>query len=418
MSDRRLVLAVIAALAATACSSGPSSTSIPTAGTTATPGATALPTTQPTSTPPASPTAAPPTGTPLPEPTAADIAAWASDICAVNATFLTDNQQITTDIPEPTERTLEALKLINADRQLRVEQAYADAVAGLNALTPYPGGEPFRMALLAEMQSALNAMPAFFQTIAAATSVAEIDAQYAMRGTVQSDGLLESAQSVVAMDAAFSDAVAGISTGCRFFEFDARARVHGIETAEFSDLVIDETFDAHGKWQTGPFDGGTATIADGALTLAFDSAATYVEDTSDQRKADFHDVRIESHFTQDGSSLTGLSCRGSRLERYSVYINVLGLVLIYRISGDEITLLGRRVAPDGFDSSAGVDLAIECLAGNSDPFSLIVYVSGERIAEVQEEQALQSEGAAGMTAQALAAASATFDEFRVLIPAE
>jgi hypothetical protein len=66
-----------------------------------------------------------------------------------------------------------------------------------------------------------------------------------------------------------------------------------------------------------------------------------------------------------------------------------------------------------------VDLAIECVAGNSDPFSLIVYLSGERVAEVQEENAIQSEGTAGMVTQAFAGGGAAiYDDFRVLVPAD
>jgi hypothetical protein len=375
-----------------------------------------LPTPEPTDIAP-SPTAAAPTATPLAEPTAAEIAAWAADICAVNASFLADNQQITTDIPEPADRTLDALKQVNADRQPRVEQGYRDAIDGLNALMPYTGGEPFRMALLTEFQSALDELPAFYQAIANATTVEEIDAEHVSRGTANSARLLASARSVVATDVAFSDAIAAVTTGCRFFEFDARARVHGIETPQFSEVVIDETFDAPGDWPIGDFEGGTVTIADGALTLAFDAAVIQSVETNGQPTPRFHDVRIESHFAMDGSALVGLSCRGSNVERYYVLVNAIGLILIYRTSDN--SLIGRRAAPDGFDGSLGLDLAIECLAGNSDPFSFIVYLDGERVAEVQDEQSLESEGFAGMLAQAFApGASAAFESFRVLVPAD
>jgi hypothetical protein len=419
MADRRLTLVVSAALVFGACSGGPAATSTPGSGATATPATSTPPTVSPTSAPTdaATPTAAPATATPLPSPGAAEIAAWASDICAINATFLSDNQQITLDIPEPTERTLEALKQVNANRQPRIEQGYADAVDALHALTPYPGGESFRLGLLNEFQSALDAMPAFFQAIADATTVEEIDAQYTTRGTVNSAGLLGSARSVVEMDVAFSDAVAAVTTGCRFFEFDARARVHGIETPDFSEIVIDETFDEPGNWPTGDFDGGTVTIADGALTVAFDSAVVQGVETVGQPTSKFHDARIESHFAMNGSALVGLSCRGSRAERYYVLVNAIGLILIYRTSDN--SLIGRRAAPDDFDASLGLDLAIECLAGNLDPFSLIVYLNEERVAEVQDAHALESEGFAGMLAQAFTpGASATFDSFRVLVPAD
>jgi hypothetical protein len=415
MADRRLILVVIAALVFGACSGGPAATSTPGGGATATPAATNPPTAAPTPAP--SPTAAPPTATPLPSPDAQEIAAWAADICALNATFLRDNQSITEDIPEPADRTLEALKQVNADRQPRVEQLYEDAIAALNALTPYPGGDAFRQALLSEFQSALDAMPAFFQAIADATTIEEIDAQYATRGSISGAGLLGSARSVVEMDVAFSDAVAAITTGCRFFEFDARARVHGIATPDFSEVVIDETFDEPGNWPTGDFDGGTVSIADGALTVAFDSAVIQGVETAGQATPRFHDARIESHFALNGSALVGLSCRGSSAERYYVLVNAIGLILIYRTSDN--SLIGRRAAPENFDASLGIDLAIECLAGNLDPFSLIVYLNEERVAEVQEAHALESEGFAGMLAQAFTpGATATFDSFRVLVPAE
>lgn len=416
MADRRLVLSLLTAFTVAACSGGPSVTSTPAASTTAVPSTPSAQVTTPGTDQP-TPTAAVSTATPLPDPDAAQIAAWATDTCAINESFLAENQQITLDIPEPAERTLEALQQVNADRQPRVEGAYGGAVDALAGVTPYPGGEPFRLALVNELQTALDAMPAFFEAIADATSVEDIDAQYTTRGTVNTAGLLASARSVVDIDIAFADAVAAITTGCRFFEYDARARVHDIETPDFSEVVIDETFDAPGDWPTGDFDGGTVTIADGALTLDFDAAVVQSVETAGQATARFHDARIESHFAMDGSALVGLSCRGGPAERYYVLVNALGLILIYRTS--DSSLLGRRAAPDGFDAALGMDLAIECLAGNSDPFSLIVYLNGERVAEVQDEHSLESEGLAGMLAQAFApGASATFDSFRVLVPAD
>jgi hypothetical protein len=410
MARRRIVLALLSALVLVGCNGGPSATPTPQVGATATPGTTAAPTSsaQPT------PTPAPSTATPLPEPTAEEIAAWAADICAVNAAFLAENQLITTDIPEPAERSLDALKQVNADREPRVVQAYEDAVAGLDALTPYPGGEAFRQALLVEFQSALDAMPAFFAAIAAATTVEEIDTQYLTRGEVNSAGLLDSAQSVVETDVAFSDAMAAITTGCRFFEFDARARVHGIEMPVFSEVVFEDSFDDESNFETEAFDAGQQTIADGALTQTYSTAGrkfTRVPDT-------YHDARIETHLQLDGTApLVGLACRGEGDRRYDVWINQLGLVLIYSQPTDN--LLGRRVAPDGFDPTSGVDFAIECLAGNTDPFTLVVYVNGERIAEVQQEHATVSEGAYGMSANALVPNTvATFDYIRVLVAPE
>jgi hypothetical protein len=404
---------MISALIVGACSGGPSATPTPPPGATTTPVASTLPTNPPSA--PPTPTVAPPTATALPEPTAAEIAAWAADICAVNTTFLADNQQITTDIPEPADRTLEALKQVNADRQPRVEQIYHDAVDALNALTPYPGGEPFRVALLSEMQSALDAMPAFFQAIADATSVEEVDAEYANRGTISGAGLLKSAQSVVLMDVAFSDAVAAITTGCRFFEYDARARVHGIATPDFSEAVFVDSFDDQSNFSDAAFEDGQIMVDGGSLTMSFTQAGgdSFVAVPLGR----FHDARIESHLHPAGNGLAGLVCRAQGANRYEVDVNQIGLVLIYSQPGD--VLLGRRAAPDGFDASDGVDLAIECLAGNLDPFTIVVYIDGERVAEVQQEHAAESEGRYGMLARSFASgAVATFDSIRVLVPAD
>ena len=115
--------------------------------------------------------------------------------------------------------------------------------------------------------------------------------------------------------------------------------------------------------------------------------------------------------------LVGLACRGDGDVRYDVWINQLGLVLIYNQPGDN--LLGRRAAPDGFDPSGGVDFAIECIAGNLDPFTIIVDVNGERIAEVQQDHAAVSEGNYGMSVNSLVAGTtATFDYVRVLVEPE
>jgi hypothetical protein len=314
-------------------------------------------------------------------------------------------------MPEPTDRTLEALKQINADRQPRIEQLYTDAVAALDALIPWPGGEPFRLALLNEFQSALDAMPAFFQAVADAATIEAIDAQYATRAEINSAGLLASARSVTDTDVAFSDALAAVTADCRFFQYDARARVLGIETPHFSEVAFEDEFDDEGNFETEAFDPGQQTVADGSLTQSFAGAGrkfTRVPST-------YHDARIETHVRFEGSApLVGLACRGDGSKRYDAFVNQLGLVLIYSQPGD--TLLGRRVAPDGFDASAGVDFAIECIAGNLDPFTIVVYVNGERVAEVQQEHAAVSEGAWGMSANALVPNTvATFDYIRVLV---
>lgn len=415
MAQRWLVLALTVAMALAACSGGLVATPTPPAGATATPAVSAPPTTPPTPSPtaPASPTVPPATATPLPEPSAAEVAAWAADICAINATFLADNQQITTDIPEPADRTLDALKQVNAERQPRVEQAYGDAVDALGALTPYPGGEAFRLALVDEFQSALGAMPSFFQAIADATSVEEIDAQYANRGAVNSAGLLGSARAVTEMDVAFSDAVAAVTTGCRFFEYDARARVHGIEVPAFSEVAFEDSFDDDSNFGGDSSGGSTTEISAGSIVVSFDQASWLLLPAPHQ----YHDARIETRVRLDGSLLAGVVCRGDGPRSYEVVINELGLILIYQMPDNQ--LLGRRAAPEGFDASAGMDLAVECFAGNSDPFSLVVYVDDELVAEVQQEHAFASEGRAGLYAQAFApGATATFDEFRVLVPTD
>jgi hypothetical protein len=178
-------------------------------------------------------------------------------------------------------------------------------------------------------------------------------------------------------------------------------------------VAFEDPFDDDGNFATGPFGGGTTAIGDGSMTLSFDQAGELVV----AKPAKFHDSRIETRLHLQGSMVAGLACRGDGQKRYQVVINELGLILIYEMPGSH--LLGRRAAPEGFDPSAGIALAIECFAGNLDPFTLVVYVSGERVAEVQQEHAFASEGFDGMYAQAFGAgASAVFDELRVLVPAD
>ena len=61
-------------------------------------------------------------------------------------------------------------------------------------------------------------------------------------------------------------------------------------------------------------------------------------------------------------------------------------------------------------------VAVECVAGNLDPFTIAVYVDDELVAEVQLGSAHASEGLAGMFAQAFGSgASVSYDFFRVLV---
>lgn len=409
MTDRRLVLVVIAALVFGACSGGPAATSTPGSGPTATPAATNPPTTPPTTSP--TPTVAPPTATPLPSPDAADIAAWAADVCGLNTQFLTDNQQITVDIPEPAgdDYTVENVQAAYGQREPRVGPLFQAALDSLDEVTPYPGGEAFRVALLNEFQVQLDAMPAFFQAVAAATTIDEITTALNSRGPIATSGLLGSARAVSQIELTFADAIAAIPGGCRFFELDAYARVRPeIVLPDFTEVAFEDNFDDDSNFSTGTFDG---YIADGALTTTISDEAQVVA-----KPALYHDARFETNVRIDGFALGGLACRDTGDERYSVVVNPIGLILIY--GSDGITV-GRRAAPEGFDATNGINLAIECVAGNLDPFTIAVYIDDELVAVVQQEHAHAGEGLGGMYAQSLTAGSSvSFDFFRVLVPAD
>jgi hypothetical protein len=418
VADRRFALALITALVLAGCSGGPSTTSTPTLGPTAAPTPTAAPptsshtaTTPPTAPPTAPPTVAPPTATPLPSPDAADIAAWAAEVCGLNTQFVTDNQQITVDIPEPVgaDYTVENVQAMYAQRETRVEQVFQSAIDSANDVTPYPGGEAFRLALVNEFQVQLDAMPAFFQAVAAATTIEDVNAALDSRGPIATPALVDSARAVAEIDLAFADAIAATPGGCRFFELDARARPHDVELPDFTHVAFEDNFDDDSNFSTGPFDGGTRDIADGALTVAF-SEAGFIDVA---KPAQYHDARFETNVRIDDFALGGLACRDTGNKRYSVLVNPIGLILIY---GSDGVIIGRRAAPEGFVATDGINLAIECVAGNLDPFTIAVFIDDELVAEIQQEHAHASEGLAGMFAQSFGAgASVSFDFFRVLV---
>ncbi len=417
MADRRSVLALITVCAVAGCGGGPSATSTPPLGPTAAPtpttAPTALATSSATATPPATtpPTVAP-TGTPLASPDAADIAAWAAAVCGFNTQFLADNQQITVDIPEPAgaDYTVENVQAAYAQRQPRVEQVFQAAIDSANEVAPYPGGEAFRLALINEFQVQLDAMPAFFDAIASGTTIDEITTALNSRAPIATAGLLGSARAVSMIDLAFADAIAAVSGGCRFFELDAHARPRpDIVLPDFTQVAFEDNFDDDSNFSTGPFDGGTRDIADGALTVTF-SDASFVDVA---KPAKYHDARFETNVRIDGLALGGLACRDTGNKRYSVLVNPIGLILIY---GSDGVTIGRRAAPEGFDATSGINLAIACVAGNLDPFTIAVYVDDELVAEVQTEHAHASEGLAGMFAQSFGpGSSVSFDFFRALV---
>ncbi|MEP7360430.1 MAG: hypothetical protein ABI744_02515 [Chloroflexota bacterium] len=67
-------------------------------------------------------------------------------------------------------------------------------------------------------------------------------------------------------------------------------------------------------------------------------------------------------------------------------------------------------------ATEGIHLAVECVAGNLDPFTIAVYVDDELVAQVQLGHANASEGLGGMFAQGFGGgASVSFDDFRVLV---
>jgi hypothetical protein len=356
-----------------------------------------------------------PTTAPPPDPTAAQVAAWAADICGINAAFLVDLRHIIwEDFREPREPSVEELRQVELDRRPSIEAAYQSAKQALANLTPYPGGEPFRQALLAEFQSELDDLPGVYEAIAAATTTDEIYA--ANRINYQSAGFsnVDTSRSVLKMDVAFSDAVAAIprTTFCRWYEFDARARVHGIETPDFSQVIFQDDFDDDSNFKNTGFDSGRKTITDGTLKLLFSSSYKVFLAAPGQ----YRDARIETHLRFDkGSYFAGLACRGDDATGYQVLLGRDGQVLI-NASDADYHVMGRVPPPETFDVSNGVDLAVECFGGDTDPFTIVVYVNGERVAEVQAEHATVSAGPWGIFANSYSGGDElTFDSLRILV---
>jgi hypothetical protein len=93
--------------------------------------------------------------------------------------------------------------------------------------------------------------------------------------------------------------------------------------------------------------------------------------------------------------------------------------VLINASDADYHMIGRVPPPEGFDISNGVDLAVECFGGNSDPFTLVVYVNGERVAEVQQEHATVSEGPWGLSANSYSGGDeVTFDSLRILVESQ
>ena len=89
-----------------------------------------------------------------------------------------------------------------------------------------------------------------------------------------------------------------MGTGCRFFEFDARARVRGAVTADFSKTVIQDDFAKVGVWKVGPFDGGDVAVAGGKLSMHLTvSGASHMVTTSGHQQTAFGDVRLETTYS-------------------------------------------------------------------------------------------------------------------------
>ena len=364
-------------------------------------------------TPTAVPTVAP--ATPIASADPAEVAVWAEEICDTNSDFNAANIQASADFPEPSPRALESVQATHAARRPAIEANLSAALSRLAAVMPLAGGEAFRAALIDELQGTLDTLPTFYDAIAAAATLEDLDRGVSDYGTAQSARLLNSARAVSEIDLAFSDEIAVVDSGCRFFEADARARPHNRQTPNFTETEIEETFDAPSDFTTGPFEGGEVQVAAGALTISFTSATTKAVWTDNHEPSMFHDVRVEANFSVTGSALAGLVCRADGDKSYTIVVNPIGLVLIYK--GGESPLLGRRVAPEGFDGSPGVHLAVECVGGNLEPALIVVYLNGERVAEVVDETRHAAEGFAGMFAQGFGPGSmATYVDFTVSVP--
>jgi hypothetical protein len=316
-------------------------------------------------------------------------------------------------VPNPPE--LVPLQQMWAARRAHIEPAAAAAIARLDALTPPTGGEPFHAALRAEFSE--QGAAEFFDAVAAAETAETIFGLDAQRTGRLLGALSNSLRSVPMLDQPLIDALAAITSGCRFFEFDARAAPQDRPTEDFSEIAIDDSFDADSAFSSGAFeDGSEVSVADGELAVTFPGGQGFHQVLTDSLgDALYHDARIEATIRNGGSGLAGLVCRSDGGSGYGVVVNPMGLILIYRF-GQSQPLIGRAAAPDGFDAALGYHLAIECVRGNLDPLLIAVELDGVRIAEVLDNDPFASEGYVGMFTQWLAAGSETvFEDFKVTV---
>lgn len=325
--------------------------------------------------------------------------------------------QIGTDVPDPTDRTLDNLRQVYRDRSPLLHTLFGDILGRLETLAPIPGVEPLADSLKDEVSSQDASLVLFDADVEAATSVEDLDAALeATAGRIH--GFVESARAVAALPLAVTDELATVTSGCRNLEYDALARVHGVETKDFASTAVEDDFASAGLWPDGPFNGGTTDYVDGTLRVTFTEAGNHGITTKGIDPSRYHDVRVEATYSIDEFALSGLSCRGNGERRYTVQVNPTGLVLIYRW-GDTQTLLGRRAMPVGAVAAGAVNLAIECIDGNLSPLRINVYLDGERVAEVSDPDPLGPDGVIGMFAQGLGGTAVTaYDDFAVLVPAD
>jgi hypothetical protein len=309
---------------------------------------------------------------------------------------------------------------MNEQRRPRMDALTSTALERTRAVERVAGGDPLQDALAAEFANQQTTSAAFFDALAKASSLADVETAINAQGAANVEFVAASSRAVTAIPLPLADAIAAVD-GCRFLEFDARARVHGVPTGTFSKEVIHDTFDEAGFWKVGPFAGGSTAVRDGRLSISFaeGGGAHAVTATSGHPQTAFGDVRVEATFSLEPNALSGLTCRSTGGAYYSVQVNPIGLVLIYRFAPRQ-TLFGRRTAPKGTVLAKQVDMAIECAGGrDGKPLVIAVYLDGERVAEVVDDRPLAPQGLAGMFAQTVGLPSTTsYDEINYLVPAE